>query len=147
LQSLPIIPALIQASVLALLSAAVPLRATATSTVIAVSPESKGKDLHQIDPTPRQLEESLSCHVFAFTSQDRLLLTESEGDFSFDEWDRAYQTARRICCGSSTEDPSLDLVMGSDGLDNGTDLDNLRHFIRATAEAKVAEDLEWKNGR
>jgi exosome complex component RRP46 len=141
---LPIIPALLQASVLALLSAAVSLRATATSTIVAVMPNSKGKDLQQVDPSPRQLEKCQSAHVFAFTSQDKLLLAESEGSFGFDDWDKAYQSACRICCGNGGKDSNLDSVMGNVEADNGTDL---RHFVRATAETKAADDLEWKNDR
>jgi exosome complex component RRP46 len=137
---LPVIPALIQASVLALLSAAVPLRATATSTVVSVNPGS----FHQVDPTPQQLQEAQSVHVFAFTSQDGLLLAESEGDFTFDEWTDVCQTARRICCGIGVENTTLDADMGGREADIGSDL---RHFVRATAEAKVADDLEWKNDR
>jgi exosome complex component RRP46 len=107
-------------------------------------PGNDGAGLHRVDPSPRQLEEAQSVHLFAFSSLDGLLLAESEGDFSFDEWNKVLETARRICCGNGGKDADLDAVMGEGGAEVGT---NLRHFVRAAAEARVADDLEWKNGR
>ncbi|KAF3769094.1 hypothetical protein M406DRAFT_337384 [Cryphonectria parasitica EP155] len=134
---LSIIPALLQTAVLALLSAAVPMRSTATCVVAAVSPED-GKTEVVIDPSPRQVELSRSVHVLAFTSHDELLLAESEGDFSMNEWDQVYDTARSICCRPPARE--VDMVLDDDqqaGLD-------LRQFVRSTTEAKVTADLHWK---
>lgn len=91
------------------------------------------------DPSPRELEDARSVHVLAFTSRDELLLVESEGDFSLDEWQRAYDAARKICCGREGG-TGTDMVLDGDGRD-GPDM---RHFLQATMEAKVAEDLWWQ---
>lgn len=137
-QNLLIIPALLQTALLALLSAAVPMRATVTSTVAAILIDS-GDSRIIMDPSPRQAEKSRSVHVLAFTSRDELLLSESEGDFTMDEWDVVYENARKICCGPSKGN-DVDMVVDEDS-QAGPDL---RHFVRSAAEAKVTADLHWK---
>lgn len=131
------IPALLQTAVLALLSAAVPMRSTATSTLAAVSVEDE-KTKVIVDPSPRQVELSRSVHVLFFTSHDELLLAESEGDFSMDEWDQVYETAWSLCCRPPRKD--IDMVLD----DDQTPGPDLRQFVRSTAEAKVTADLHWK---
>lgn len=138
-QNLLIIPALLQTALLALLSAAVPMRATATSAVAAISFDG-GNSQITMDPSPRQADKARSVHVLAFTSHDELLLAESEGDFTMDEWDEVYQTARKICCGSAAKGNEIDMVVDEDQ-QAGPDL---RQFVRSAAEAKVTADLHWK---
>lgn len=113
------------------------MRATATSAVLAVSVED-GQTKTVVDPSPRQVELSRSVHVLAFTSHDELLLAESEGDFSMDEWDEVHTTARSICCKPPQNE--IDMVLDDDQ-QPGPDM---RRFVRSTAEAKVAADLHWK---
>ncbi|KAK0657518.1 hypothetical protein B0T16DRAFT_452966 [Cercophora newfieldiana] len=135
-----IIPALLQTAVLALLSAAVPMRATATSAIVAVVSQDGASEL-VADPSPREVEAAQSVHVLAFTSQDELLLAESEGDFTVKEWDDVYDTAKRICCQSgATKGESIEMVLDEKG-DNGPDM---RQFLRSTLETKVVADLYWK---
>lgn len=98
-----------------------------------------GKTSVVIDPTPRQVEQSRSVHAFVFTSHEELLLAESEGDFTMNEWDDVYATAKSICC-TSPPDQVIDMVLGEDQ-QLGPDL---RRFIQTAAEMKVAADLHWK---
>ncbi|TLS25986.1 hypothetical protein PpBr36_07707 [Pyricularia pennisetigena] len=143
--NLPIIPALLQAAVLALLSAAIPLRATATCTVVAVVAGTDGETESRLilDPSPREAEDARSVHALAFTSGDRLILAESEGHFTMQEWADVHAKALKICCGPVRDPRSNDMDMGDD---NGTDVEgpNMRHFIRETMAAKVSADLHWK---
>lgn len=132
-------PALMQAAVLALLSAAVPMRATATSTALAIASQD-GANKTIVDPSPREIETAQSVHVLAFTSHDELLLAESEGDFTVKEWDDVYETAWRICCRPSATNDGIAMVL--DGEDAGGP--DMRHFLRSTMESKVAGDLYWK---
>lgn len=132
-------PALFQTATLALLSAAIPMRATATASVVAVVLEGKTKKM-VADPTPRELEAAQSVHVLAFTSQDELLLAESEGDFTVKEWDAIYETARKICCSAETKKIGAEMVLD----DDTTGQQDMRQFIRSTMEDKVAADLHWK---
>jgi len=132
-------PALFQTATLALLSAAIPMRATATASVVAVVSEGKTKKL-VVDPTPRELEAAQSVHVLAFTSHDELLLAESEGDFTVKEWDEVYETAQKICCATETRKSGAEMVLD----DDATAGQDMRQFIRSTMEDKVAADLHWK---
>jgi exosome complex component RRP46 len=104
----------------------------------AESARDGGKPTVIVDPSPRQVELCRSVHMLAFTSHNELLLVESEGDFSMDEWDRVYETAQSVCCTQSTQ--GIDMVL-DDQQQQGPDL---RQFVRSIAEAKVAADLHWK---
>ena len=92
-----------------------------------------------MDPSPRQADKSRSVHVLAFTSHGELLLAESEGDFTMNEWDGVYEAAREICCGSAKRN-EIDMVVDQDQ-QTGADL---QQFVRSAAEAKVTADLHWK---
>ncbi|KAK4193482.1 hypothetical protein QBC35DRAFT_446625 [Podospora australis] len=134
-----IMPALFQTSVLALLSAGVPMRATAAATAVAVVPEDGAKKI-VVDPSPRQIEIAQSVHVLAFTSQEELLLAESEGDFTVKEWDDVYETAQKICCRPASTKEGMEMVLDEEDA-GGPDM---RHFLRSTLESKVTADLHWK---
>lgn len=136
--NLLIIPALLQTAVLSLLSAAVPMRATATAAVAAVS-LSDGKTQITMDPSPREADKSRSVHVLAFTSFSELLLAESEGDFTMTEWDQVYETTRSACCGAA-DGNGIHAVL-DEAQQSGPDM---RQFVRSAAESKVAADLYWK---
>ncbi|KAL1843751.1 hypothetical protein VTJ49DRAFT_132 [Mycothermus thermophilus] len=131
-----LMPALIQTAILTLLSAGVPMRATATVTAIAIS-----HDKTIIDPSPRDVETARSVHVLAFTSQDDLLLAESEGDFTVKEWDDVYETAKKICCRPAPDGAAMQLDDDESSAAVGPDL---RQFLRSMMESKVAADLHWK---
>lgn len=114
------------------------MRSTATSAVTAVSVQN-GQTSFITDPSPRQVEQARSVHVLAFTSLEELLLAESEGDFTMDEWDHVYSTARSICCKAAPQQ-EVDMILGEDQ-QPGPDL---RRFIRAATETKITADLHWK---
>lgn len=132
-------PALVQTAVLALLSAGVPMRATATATAIAIARQD-GAQRTIVDPSPREIETARSVHVLAFTSHDGLLLAESEGDFTVREWDEVYETARAICCRSAPAKDGMAMLLD----DEATGGPDMRHFLRSTMESKVVADLHWK---
>jgi exosome complex component RRP46 len=132
-------PALFQTSVLALLSAAVPMRATATATAVAIVLQD-GTRKKVVDPSPREIEAAKSVHVLAFTSRDELLLAESEGDFTVREWDEVCEIAERVCCRSTVTKEGIEMML-DDEVADGPDM---RHFLRSAVEDKVAADLHWK---
>ncbi|KAG7293342.1 hypothetical protein NEMBOFW57_003390 [Staphylotrichum longicolle] len=134
-----IMPALMQTAVLALLSAGVPMRATATATAVTIAQQDGAKRI-TVDPTPRDIETARSVHVLAFTSHDELLLAESEGDFTVKEWDDVYETAKAICCRSAPAKEGVAMVLDDEDA-SGPDM---RQFLRSAAGAKVAADLHWK---
>jgi exosome complex component RRP46 len=69
---LPLLPSLLNASLLALLSGAIPLCTTMS--------------VHLV-------EKPTALHVCAITGDGELVLAESEGDFSFEEWQAVCLTA------------------------------------------------------
>ena len=139
-QNFAIMPALMQTAVLALLSAGVPMKATATATAVAIAHVDGAKKI-TVDPSPRDIETAQSVHVLAFTSHDELLLAESEGDFTIGEWDEVYETAKGICCRpAAAAKEGLAMVLDDEDA-GGTDM---RQFLRSTMESKVAADLHWK---
>jgi exosome complex component RRP46 len=105
--------------------------------VVAVAADD-GPSRIVVDPTARELQQARSLHVFAFTSQDDLILNESEGEFTLQEWDQVQEAARRQCCPPITKTDDVDM-MSEDRA--GADL---RNFTRSTMETKIASDLYWK---
>lgn len=114
------------------------MRSIATSVVTAISIQA-GQTTFITDPSPRQTEQARSVHVLAFTSHGELLLAESEGDFTMDEWDHVYTTSRSICC-KAAPNQEIDMVLGEDQ-QPGPDL---RRFVRTATEVKVTADVHWK---
>ena len=115
------------------------MRATATSTVAAVLFQDGAKRV-AVDQSPKDLAAARSVHVLAFTSHDELLLAESEGDFTVQEWDDVYDAAAKICCQSGAGNADADMVLDGQA-SAGPDM---RQFLSSTLEAKVAADLYWK---
>ncbi|KAH7163293.1 hypothetical protein B0J13DRAFT_634533 [Dactylonectria estremocensis] len=133
--NLPIIPALLHAAILAILTAAIPLKAIAAATVIAISDDNTN---FIIDPTAVEADRARALHVLGFTSQDELLVSESEGSFSADEWIKVLELGQRIC--SQHRPTGMDTVMAGDNYES----QSMKEFIRLVVEAKTAEDLHWK---
>lgn len=128
-----------QAAVLALLSACVPMATTAAAAVTAIISEGNATRL-TVDPPQRELETARSAHVFAFTARGHLLLAESQGDFTMAEWEEAHATAKKICCEAAKKE-GMDMILDDDEKHVGPDL---QRFLRSTMESKVAEDLLWR---
>jgi exosome complex component RRP46 len=132
-QYLPALPALLHAALLALLSAAIPLSMTYTSTVLAVDYSSKIIR----EPSLDDCAKAKSQHVLAFSSKGHLLLNESQGPFDFDTWHRVYEEALSICRESK--------AVGQDGDVSMEAKHNLENFVRETVEHKIASDYSWSD--
>lgn len=129
LKSLPLLPALFHSAILALLSAAVPLKAIATCATLAVV--QKG-DKIIADPSPLEIDQSKSLHVVIFTSENDLLLLESEGTFSMAEWDEVINKGQPVC--SQHRQAELGDAMD----DDSQDATDMQQFIRTVMESKAA---------
>ena len=139
LQNLPILPALLQTAVLTLLSASMPLAMTLTSVLLAMNSDGSSRNIIR-NPTLLEFLGANSVHVLAFTSHGQLLVEESEGSFTLEDWNEIYEVAKGLCCdGLETEDN----VMQGDGLERGTG--GMMMFIKSTLEEKVSVDLHWKD--
>ncbi|KAH8602696.1 hypothetical protein B0O99DRAFT_679685 [Bisporella sp. PMI_857] len=131
--NLPILPALLQTSILALLSASLPLAMVLTSVLLAITSEGILRN-----PTLQDIQKADSVHVLAFTSHGELLVAESEGTFTMEEWNGVYDVGRRICC---DETPSADSMQDNvlDEKDGGMIM-----FVKSVLSEKVKQDLRWK---
>ncbi|KAL1903109.1 exosome non-catalytic core subunit rrp46 [Sporothrix stenoceras] len=144
--NLGVLPALLQSAVLALLSASIPMRTTATAVSLAILPVSSDSTDTKIVSSfsPRDASIAKSTHAFAFLAQsDKLLLAESAGEFSMGEWDDVLAVAKNICCQTAeTVDASGDgMALDSNGNTDGPDL---RGFLRSTVQGKLEDALKWK---
>jgi len=128
------LPALLHASLLALLSAAVPLSMTFSATVLAVT---KSGDIIS-ELSVQTAKAAASLHAMAFSSKGHLLLNESQGAFDFDTWERVHERAFTLCRGQAGgSDEDVPMAENGDG-------QPLEGFIRETVEDKVHRDYAWK---
>ncbi|GAQ07395.1 hypothetical protein ALT_4716 [Aspergillus lentulus] len=132
---LTLLPALLHAALLALISASVPLSMTFTASILAVT--SSGDIIRQ--PSVSQAATAKSLHVLAFSSKGHLLLNESQGTFDFATWERVHQHASAICRGTLAGSADGDVSMDGEGGEQG-----LEKFMRETIEDKVYQDYAWK---
>ncbi|KAF2705920.1 hypothetical protein K504DRAFT_413928, partial [Pleomassaria siparia CBS 279.74] len=144
--SLSLLPHLLHTSLLALLSASIPLSTILTSVLIAI-PSSKSKSESTsplVSPTAAELLRATpiqSTHVFAFSGDRRLLLNESEGTFNYDEWEEACEMAEEVCCKEGGVG-GVDIGEGMevDGQEDG----NLEKWLRDVVAKKVGEEQRWR---
>ena len=132
MKSLGVLPALLQASLLALLSASIPLITTYTATAFGVTASASLISLQNLNSRTSLT----SFHVFTFTAQSDLLLAESEGSFDIETWQKVYAAAEDRCRGKSI-DADDDIVMDQEG-------NSLQERLRSTMHNKVEADRRWK---
>ena len=122
-QCLELLPPLVNAAMLALLSSTVSLYKTVTSLALVIDHQGDIKS----NPTPSDIERAGSIHALAFSSHQELLMIESEGAFDTKQWERLEHTARHLCCGNVTDALSVD---GKDVMDATNCLDGqLRRLL------------------
>lgn len=89
-----------------------------------------------------------SVHVFAFAGDRRLLLNESDGAFTFEEWEEACEAAEEVCC-REEEEGGVKLG-GGEGMDvDGGRVEgdgNLEKWLREVVRRKVEWEQRWKKG-
>jgi exosome complex component RRP46 len=140
LQNLPILPALLQTAVLTLLSASMPLAMTLASVLLAISSDGSSRKIIR-NPTIQEFQAASSVHVVAFTSHGQLLVAESEGSFTLEDWDEVYEVAKGLCCDDiETSDEN---IMQGDGLEGNSG--DMMMFVKSALEEKVSADLHWKD--
>ncbi|CAO1597730.1 exosome non-catalytic core subunit rrp46 [Xanthoria calcicola] len=134
--NLPLLPILLQSSMLALLSTSLPLTMTFTTTLIAVS---RSGELVRT-ASVKALKEAASLHVLAFSSLGELLVAESEGTFDVDIWDQVYTWAEKDCrmsdSGDLTQTDDVDMDLSKS--------DTLEDSLRSIIEEKAATEYRWK---
>ncbi|KAJ5540256.1 Exosome complex subunit Rrp46 [Penicillium frequentans] len=131
---LTLLPALLHAAQLALISAAIPLSMTLATTLLGVT--RSGEIIR--DPSPAVSKAATSLHAISFSSKGHLLMNESLGRFDFDTWELVRQQAATICRGAATPGSDGDAAMG------GTDNAHVDGFVRETVEDHLHRDYNWK---
>jgi exosome complex component RRP46 len=109
---------------------------TLTSVLLALTSDRTSRTILR-NPTLAQLESADSVHVLAFTSHGELLVAESQGNFTIEDWDEAYEVGKHLCCDEIDGD-----IMQTDTLDEkvgGMDM-----FLKSALREKVEGDLHWK---
>lgn len=141
-QNLPVLPALLQTAMLALLTTSIPLSMTLTSTLIAIDFDGELVS----DPPPRQMESAASVHVLAFSPWGELLLVESEGGFGIDTWEKVYTKAKQVCRGHKVEEDddeeaeNMNVYMDINGISSKEDV------LRSIIQEQAGKDRRWKEG-
>jgi exosome complex component RRP46 len=77
-----------------------------------------------------------SMHLFCFGGKSGLLLSESEGRFNMEDWEKAHGLAQQVCLGA-----------GSDVEMNGSSTgQTLLQGVRGRIEQRVGMDQRWRGG-
>lgn len=125
-------PAL-NAAVLALLDAGVPLKSVLAATTVAFT---KGSGEVMVEPGMDDLKNTASKHVLAFTSTGSLVFVESEGEFDYEDFERVVETGRSVCSArNETDDDNMEMDTGGQGAGE---------LIRKVVREKVEKDLRWR---
>ncbi|KAH9877901.1 hypothetical protein J1614_003118 [Plenodomus biglobosus] len=156
--SLAILPHLLHTALLALLSATIPLSTTLTSVLIAIpASPSTTSTTPLIQPTANELlraKPMRSTHVLAFSGKRKMLLSESEGKFSYEEWAEASALAETLCCGEEEEEEEEEeedeggIKLNDDeamDIDGQAQSQSLERWLREVVRKKVEHEQRWKS--
>jgi len=113
---------------------------TLTSVFLALTSNGSSRDVIH-NPSLVQSQSADSVHVLAFSSHGELLVAESEGSFTLDEWDQIFEAAKAICCGSGEMADDHDM----EGQELEKKAGRMSMFVKSTLQAKVTADLHWKD--
>lgn len=78
-----------------------------------------------------------------------MLLSESEGTFSYEEWAEASELAENLCCGEEEEDEEDEggIKLGDDEaieIDGPAHSQSLEKWLREVVRKKVEHEQRWK---
>jgi exosome complex component RRP46 len=112
---------------------------TLSSTILASKNHGSSNSIIE-NPTLLEIQQATSVHVLAFASLGDLLVNESEGEFTMDEWEHIYKKAQHICCGTEPAANADRMVDEDEDENNG----KMAGFLRAILQEKVITDVHWK---
>lgn len=88
-----------------------------------------------------------SVQVFAFSGKKKMLLNESEGKFTYEEWAEASELAENLCCGEDEEEEGG--IRLGDGeamdIDGQAQSQSLEKWLREVVRKKVEHEQRWKS--
>ncbi|CAH0049971.1 unnamed protein product [Clonostachys solani] len=136
--NLPVIPALLHAAILGLLTASIPLKTIVTACTLAITEDGTSAGRVTLEPTAIEARRAKSLHVVGFTGDGGLLLSESTGSFSVEELAKVLELGEKAC--SRDHKDGTDVLMGDDEISSSS----IKYFIRSVMQSKSAKDLHWK---
>jgi exosome complex component RRP46 len=77
-----------------------------------------------------------------------MLLSESDGKFSYENWSEACQMAEEACCGDEEEEDggvSLEAEGEAMDVDAQAEGQNLENWLRSVVRRKVEGEQKWKS--
>lgn len=80
-----------------------------------------------------------------------MLLSESEGNFSYEEWNEACQAAEEACCGADEDEDDdeggirLDVEGEAMDVDVQIEAENLDKWLRSVVKRKVEHEQRWRS--
>jgi exosome complex component RRP46 len=78
-----------------------------------------------------------------------MLLSESDGKFSYEEWSEACQMAEEACCGEEEEEEEGGVKLEAEGeamdIDAQVEGENLEKWLRSVVRRKVEGEQRWKS--
>jgi exosome complex component RRP46 len=78
--------------------------------------------------------------VLGFTAHGELLVAESEGSFTIDDWNEVFEAGKRLCCDDietvNDDDVMQDHISGEKAEEAA--------FLKSVVREKVVADLHWK---
>jgi len=125
------------------------MRDIATGALISIPHKGGHDDAFHRNCVPRQLDAHdedryaktvwKSSHFIAFSSHGDVLLAESEGEFTMEEWEVAVERASYRALGTET---------GGVSYDSDEDEDVLHHhrIVRHAIEQETTKTMRWKGG-
>jgi exosome complex component RRP46 len=88
-------------------------------------------------------------HVFAFSGSRKMLLSESEGNFSYEEWNEACQMAEEACCGEDDGEDEGGIKLDVEGdamdIDAQAEAESLDKWLRSVVKSKVEHEQRWRS--
>jgi exosome complex component RRP46 len=127
------------AAVAGCLDAGVGMRGSVVATTVAVM---KVTGELRIDPSVKDVKRAKSLHVLGFSSVGELELMESEGIFSFEEWENVESLARAACLGGVAETGDTNMQDGEVEAAGK----NVMDVLRGAVEVRAMADERWRNG-
>jgi exosome complex component RRP46 len=114
---------------------------TLTSTILTINSDGSLMTIVR-NPTHLEFQSANSVHVLAFTSHGQLLVAESEGSFTLEEWDEIYKVGKGLCY-NDVETANDDIMQGEEGLEENCG--GMMIFVQSALKEKVSTDLHWKD--
>ncbi|KAH9826009.1 Mis12 component-domain-containing protein [Teratosphaeria destructans] len=131
-----VLPGLLNAANLALVDAGIPMGGMVSAVLVAVDLSGR----ISLDPGKADVGSSKSVHAFAFNQHGDMLLNESVGGFSMEEWNAVAEAAEKACV-SALGKGSEDYAMA----DGGVSLSEPgKGWLRAELEDRALEGVRWK---